>query len=257
MLALNTDQLECYLKSIAGSSARIVRAKVLGESEKEGIKGYGYGSPVLIDYETDGKQQRAVLHTISPGPFGHEHMADRAQILLWEHQSFNSLPRHIRSLDIGAFRRDGSVISAGEADEFFILTEYAEGKGYFEDLTRMRDNPRLSALDTARADRLCDYLVDIHRVEGSNPELYTRRIRELVGHSECIMGLIDSYPSQKEIVHRNLLTEIEHQKRQLAMASERPRSPLAPSPRRLSSVEYPLSRKRGFHVARAFEGRMG
>ena len=128
MPALSTDQLECYLKSIAGPSARIVRAKVLGESEKEGIKGYGYGSPVLIDYETDGKQQRAVLHTISPGPFGHEHMADRAQILLWEHKTFNGLPRHVRSIDIGAFRRNGSVISAGDADEFFILTEYAKGQ---------------------------------------------------------------------------------------------------------------------------------
>src|SRR5438477_358843 len=152
MPTLSTDQLECYLRSIMGPSARIVRAKVLGESEKEGIKAYGYGSPVLIDYEIDGKQQRAVLHTISPGPFGHEHMADRAQILLWEHKSFNGLPRHIRSIDIGAFRRDGSAISAGDVDEFFILTEYAEGRGYFEDLTRMRDNPRLSALDSERAD---------------------------------------------------------------------------------------------------------
>src|SRR5438093_10454459 len=98
---------------------------------------------------------------------------------------------HIRSMDIGEFRRDGSAISAGDADEFFILTEYAEGRGYFEDLTRMRDDSRLSALDTVRADALCDYLVDIHRVEGSNPELYSRRIRELVGHSECINRFID------------------------------------------------------------------
>jgi hypothetical protein len=45
---------------------------------------------------------------------------------------------------------------------------------------------------------LCDYLVEIHRVEGDNPELYTRRIREVVGHSECIMGLIDSYPPQRD-----------------------------------------------------------
>src|SRR5207244_4531860 len=165
MPALSTDQLECYLKSIAGPSARIVRAKVLGESEKEGRKGYGYGSPVLIDYETDGRQQRAVLHTISPGPFGHEHMADRAQILFWEHKSFNDLPRHIRSIDIGAFRRDGSVISIGDADEFFILTEYAEGRGYFQDLTRMRDDSRLSALDTERADALCVYFVYVPRVD--------------------------------------------------------------------------------------------
>src|SRR5438309_1472862 len=105
MPALSTDQLECYLKSIAGSSARIVRAKVLGESEKKVINVYGYGSPFLIVYEIVGKQQRAVLHTISPGPFGQGHMAVRAQILFWEHKSFNGFPRHIRSIDIGAFRR--------------------------------------------------------------------------------------------------------------------------------------------------------
>jgi hypothetical protein len=193
MPALSTEQLECYLKSLAGSSVRITRVKVLGEGTKENIKAYGYGTPVLIDYESDGKQRRAVLHTVSPGPFGHEHMADRAQILLWEHAAFNRLPRHIRSMDVGMFRRDGPALSIGNADEFFILTEYAEGRGYVEDLTRMRDGAGLSDIDIARADALCDYLVEIHSVEGTNPELYTRRIRELVGHSECIMGLIDSY----------------------------------------------------------------
>ena len=60
-----------------------------------------------------------------------------------------------------------------------------------------------------RADALCDYLVDIHRVAGKNPELYVRRIRELIGHSECIMGLIDSYPAKGDIVDRALLKDIE------------------------------------------------
>jgi aminoglycoside phosphotransferase (APT) family kinase protein len=138
-------------------------------------------------------------------------MADRAQILLWEHSSFNRLPRHVRSIDTGAFRRDGSAVSVGDAEEFFVLTEYAEGRAYFEDLTRMRDDPKLMDIDLGRADALCDYLVEIHRVEGADPELYTRRIRELVGHSECIMGLIDSYPVQREIIDRRVLQEIEHQ----------------------------------------------
>jgi hypothetical protein len=31
-------------------------------------------------------------------------------------------------------------------------------------------------------------------VRGTDPGLYARRIRELIGHGECIMGLIDSYP---------------------------------------------------------------
>jgi aminoglycoside phosphotransferase (APT) family kinase protein len=113
-------------------------------------------------------------------------------------------------MDVGMFRRDGPAISIGNAEECFILTEYAEGRGYVEDLTRMRNSAGLSDIDIARADALCDYLVEIHSVEGNNPELYTRRIRELVGHSECIMGLIDSYPPG-DIVHHDLLADIEHQ----------------------------------------------
>jgi streptomycin 6-kinase len=172
--------------------------KVLGGSQEKDIKGYGYGTPVQIDFECGGKQQRAVLHTVSSGPFGHEHMADRAQMLLWDHSTFNRLPRHVRSIDVGAFRRDGSTVSLGDAEEFFELTEYAEGRGYFEDLTRMRDDSTLTELDVVRADALCDYLVEIHRVHEENPDLYVRRIRELVGHSECIMGLIDTYPAPQD-----------------------------------------------------------
>ena len=198
MAELSRPEIERYLKSVVGPSASILNVKVLGESKEKDIKGYGYGTPVQIDYVCAGKQHCAVLHTISPGPFGHEHMADRAQMLLWDHSAFNRLPRHVRSLDVGAFRRDGSTISLGDAEEFFELTEYAEGRGYFEDLSRMRDDSTLTDMDVAQADALCDYLVEIHRVQGDNPDLYVRRIRELVGHSECIMGLIDSYPTVQD-----------------------------------------------------------
>ena len=206
MAELSRTEMERYLKSVIGPSVRILNLKVLGESEEKDIKGYGYGTPVEIDYECEGIQRHAVLHTISPGPFGHEHMADRAQMLLWDHSTFNRIPRHVRSIDVGAFRRDGSTVSLGDAEEFFVLTEYAEGRGYVEDVTRMRDDSRLTEIDVVRADALCDYLVEIHRVKGDDRELYVRRIRELIGHSECIMGLIDSYPAD-----RVLLKEIEQQ----------------------------------------------
>jgi hypothetical protein len=194
MSDLSRSTIETYLRSIFGAGTRVLSLKVLGGTESRDIKGYGYGTPVQIDYEAGGKQHRAVLHTVSPGPFGHEHMADRAQMLLWDHKAFNQLPRHVRSIDAGAFRQDGSVVSLGDVDEFFTLTEYAEGRCYVEDLNRLRDSNKLSELDVPRADALCDYLVEIHRQGGDNPELYVRRIRELVGHSECITGLIDSYP---------------------------------------------------------------
>jgi hypothetical protein len=206
---LNVSEIETYLKTIVGPSARILNLQVLGKSGEDQLKGYGYGTPVMINYEADGKLRRAVLHTVTAGSFGHEHMSDRAQSLIWEHSSFNNLPRHVRSIDVGAFRRDGHLVSLGDAEEFFLLTEYAEGRGYFEDLLRMKADPRLTDPDIARADALCDYLADIHRVKGGDTGLYERRVRELVGHSECIMGLIDSYPSHSAFINAQLLQDIE------------------------------------------------
>jgi len=206
---LKRNQIEKYLKSLVGASARVLDLHILGEPRGDEIKGYGYGKPVLVQYEVDGDRRHAVLHTVSPGPFGHEHMADRAQILLWEHNSFNQLPRHIRSLDVGAFRSNGSAVSLGDIEEFFLLTDYAEGRGYFEDLIRMRNDASLKDLDVARSDALCDYLLKIHQLKGDDPGLYVRRVRDLVGHAECIMGLIDSYPERQDIVPRALLQDIE------------------------------------------------
>ena len=41
------------------------------------------------------------------------------------------------------------------------------------------------------------------------PGLYARRIRDLMGHGECIMGLIDNYPSSFEFIDQPLLKKIE------------------------------------------------
>jgi hypothetical protein len=175
--------------------ARIVRIAPIGDPKHEsGVKAYGYGTPVRLDYTLDGQPRAAVLETISPGPFGHEHMSDRAQALLWSHDTSNRLPRHVRSLDVGAFTTAGNLVSLGNTQEVFLLHDYVEGTEYVHDLERLRSGGALTDTDVARADALCDYLVQIHSVRGTDPELYRRRIRELVGGNECIMGLADAYP---------------------------------------------------------------
>jgi hypothetical protein len=196
---------------LLGEKATILNVLVLGQStEGKSLKGYGYGTPVRINYELADHQRRtAVLPTISPGPFSHEHMSDRAQILLWEHQAFNRLPRHVRSLDVGGFRSDGSIMSLGNVEETLLLTEYVEGEDYSLDLARIRDRGELMDLDLARADVLCDYLLAIHAQSSDDSGLYTRRMRELLGHGECIMGLTDSYPHHP-LIPPELLQEIEH-----------------------------------------------
>jgi aminoglycoside phosphotransferase (APT) family kinase protein len=127
-------------------------------------------------------------------------MADRAQLLLWAHDAFGKLPRHVASLDVGALRASGELVPLGAAEELFMLADFVEGKEYADDLLRLRAGGELAALDVARADALCDYLVDIHRVPGPEPGLYVRRIRELLGHGECIFGVADSYPQAPQAV---------------------------------------------------------
>ncbi len=163
-------------------------------------KGYGYGIPLRVDYELDGRPRSAVLESVRPGPFGHEHRADRAQQLIWAHDAFGRLPRHAASLDVGAVRRDGALVELGDADEFFLLMEHVEGREYAEDLLRIRAGGEARPLDFERARVLCDYLARIHNVKPPESEpgrqIYLRRIRELLGHGECIFGVSDSYPDQ-------------------------------------------------------------
>src|SRR6516225_4667714 len=164
MPELKTGQLVRYLSSLLGEQVTLLETVTLGPSpEQKTLKEYGYGTPIRVDYEVaDHQRHSIVLHTISPGPFGHEHMADRAHILIWEHSAFNRLPRHVRSLDVGGFQSDGSFISLGNLQEACLLTEYAEGQNYSLDLERIRDAGVLTDLDLARADALCDYLLEIH-----------------------------------------------------------------------------------------------
>ncbi len=207
---LSQKNLGPYLESLLGQPVKIIGMAPLGEAEKTGVlKGYGYGIPVEIEYEAEGRRQRAVLETIIPGPFGHDHVSDRAQAHIWNHHAFNLLPRHVRSLDAGGFLAGGRLCSVGGIEEFFSLTEFVEGEGYFTDLGRLRDTNRLTDLDLSRADALCDYLVKIHKAPGSQPGLYTRRIRDLIGHGECIMGLMDSYPPRHGFITADLLEQIE------------------------------------------------
>ena len=191
MDALKTEELERYLRSLWGTRARVIRCIPIGKSAPTADeKGFGYGVPLRIDADVDGLRRSVVLETMSPNAFGHEHRSDRAQSILWSHTAYNDLPRHVRSIDVGANRLSGELVSLGDADEFFILTEFVDGETYSNDLARLRDSGVAEAADLARADALCDYLLEIHRVRGSEPGLYVRRIRELIGHGECILGIL-------------------------------------------------------------------
>jgi hypothetical protein len=204
------EALEEYLSSLYGKEVKVISLmEFRGDETGEELKGFGYGRPVLIEFACEGETERVVLHTMSPNIFGHERMSDRACGLLLDHANFNKLIRHVRSIDVGAFTEEGGLISLGKAGEFFLLTEYVPGRLYFRDLQRIASEGKLRGRDEDRVISLADYLAEIHAVKKEAPELYRRRIRDLLGHGEGIMGLTDSYPRDFALAPPGFLEEVE------------------------------------------------
>ena len=210
MPILKKHHLEEYVRARFGPEATVETYGLIGkETSGPKYKQYGYGAPIRLNIRIGRRLIPMVLETMSPGPFGHEHMADRAQAILWDFDSYGPLPRHVPALDVGVFTKNGRLMSVAPAKEFFVLTGWSDGQGYQKDLERLANSGTGRALDRKRAMAMAEYLVSIHRVKRRDPNLYRRRLRELIGHGECIMGLTDSYPARYAFITKELLRSIE------------------------------------------------
>lgn len=208
MPTLKKESLQEYLCQLYKSAVEDLQVTQIGGKEPADMKGFGYGKPLLVRFLIQGKPEMVVLETLAENCFGHDHFSDRAQNLLWANSVYNKMPKHVRSLDVGAITSTGSLLSAGSAEEFFLLTQFVEGETYFKDLEKIHRSGEVNEVDEQRAKALSLFLVEIHKTKLNAPHLYTRRIRDLIGHGECIMGLIDNYPSDDKAIY-NLLQPIE------------------------------------------------
>ena len=129
--------------------------------------------------------------------------------MLWDYDSYGRLPRHVKALDVGAFDAKQALFSLAEAREFFVLNEWTEGASYHADLERLAKGGTLRKLDRHRTVALAHYLAQIHAKKRRDANLYKRRLRELIGHGECIMGLTDSYPKRYGFITGDLLRTVE------------------------------------------------
>jgi hypothetical protein len=205
---MRREALARYLETALGGVVEVQALRPLGigqpsDAVKEhgalrtgDLKAFGYGRPIQIDVLLDGVPRSYVLSTMRGGPgFGHDHFADRAGELIWAHDAYGKLLRHVKSFDVGFITREGELRSAGDAEEYFLLMEKGEGTPYRIDLERIRIEGNATSLDLDRARALSAYLAKIHAEKGWDVQLYFRRIRDLIGHGEGIMGILDGYPA--------------------------------------------------------------
>ena len=180
--------------------------------EGETLKTGGYGVPARITLRArDGSQQILVWHTAAPSELGHERRSDRAQQMLLAFDTFDRIPGHVRALDVGTVLPNGQLMSLRRSGEFYLVTSWAPGVPYAEDLKRIARAGQVASLDINRCDALAGYLAALHLPANAGASLYTRAVRDLVGHGEGIFGVIDAYPPDTPSAPPDRLRAIERQ----------------------------------------------
>lgn len=182
---INEEALSAYLRS-SFRNVLHVRISEIGS----GVQGTGF----LVEMSTEEGPRSYVIKTLLPEGLGHDYPSDRAAVFLLDLDEYRNLPRHVRAIDVLAEKDDGSVISIGGGKEYYLLMERGEGRDYFHDLNEFSSRETLEDHDVRKIRSMTSYLVGIHSVKKESRSLYWRKIRDTVGHGECLMGVLDTYP---------------------------------------------------------------
>lgn len=154
----------------------------------------GYGRPLRVTVSGPrGERRVLVFRTATSNIFGHDRRSDRAQGMLLCFDTFGAIPDHVRALDVGAIAPSGRLLSLREGGEFYLLTTFAEGRMYADDLRRIAAAAVATDADLARCVALARWLVRLHAQRIADPAGYTRAVRDLLGHGEGIFGMTDGY----------------------------------------------------------------
>lgn len=225
------DKLEQYLETRHDLPVYIEELRQIG-SELTGdkaLKQFGYGHPLLVIYKVGNETKQEVFHHIRQNGFGREREDDRVSAIWLDFNTFNHLPRHVPAVDMIMETQRGDLHSLQAADELLLVTTFRPGQPYANDLARIRDTGIAQPLDLERVEALAAYLAEIHQVKHDSSPLWRRRLRDLIGHGEGIMGLTDSYPTDLPYAPPSMLRTIEE-------AANRWRWQLKPMTHRLSQV---------------------
>ncbi|MFQ5552383.1 MAG: phosphotransferase [Thermoplasmata archaeon] len=190
-----------HLKSLYGKQVRISGLSEMGTGT--------HGTAHRVDAHVKGRKTSMVLKRLHGNGLGHDYPADRAQVFMLSMDTFNRFPRHVNAIDVIGIEDDGGWVSLGRTRDFLFLMEAAMGTPYFDDLETMRRGEGLSGKDEWRVERLASFLATIHAKRPSFPpqkatQIYRRKIRDTIGHGECLMGVMDTYVDPTFITRRQM-----------------------------------------------------
>lgn len=182
---INEEAIKAYLRK-KFSDIRSIDIRKLGS----GVQGSGF----LIEMKSKDELKTYVVKALVPEGLGHDYPADRASVFLLDLEEFKNLPKHVKAVDVLAELEDGSIKSVGGGKEYYLLMEQGTGEHYFHDLSAFAMKNALEHPDRVKIRAMTSYLAGIHSAKKASKALYWRKLRDTVGHGECLMGVFDTYP---------------------------------------------------------------
>ncbi len=175
-----------YLVNNHGADAGSIKVKKIGK----GSHGQGFS----FSFTKDGEAKRLIIKNLGSGTgLGHDYPSDRAAVFLQAFETYGRLPLHVKAVDVLSVKKGGEVIPFGGGNEYYLVMEEASGTNYFSDLREMADKASLSRTDKGRIKALAAYLARIHAKKKNSVQIYRRKVRDTIGHGECLMGVLDTY----------------------------------------------------------------
>lgn len=182
---IRSDALKQYFRQRLGE-CRLLSLTELGR----GAHGTGY----LVELKSEGQRKRFVLKRVAAEGLGHDYPSDRAAMHLLALNTFGQLKHHVKALDVLSLQADGALRPVGGGTEYYLLMEEARGVTYFRDLEALSGKNALDESDRRNITAMTSYLAEIHAEKKDSRQLYLRKLRDIIGHGECLMGVFDFYP---------------------------------------------------------------
>jgi hypothetical protein len=207
MVMVDEESLRNYLESKFGHGVEVLDIVKLGE----GFHNAGF----LLKFKQDSELKALVMRIVRGDTgWGHDYMSDRASVLLLQHMLYNAALKNtcIPSIDVVAVLKNGSLVSIGDAVEFIQFVEpltEEHGRPYVEHLLELSRRGSLTRKDVDMCVKCVEYLSTLHSEKPSNRNLYVRHIRDLIGHGEMLMGVIDTYQDNLDFISDEEICRIE------------------------------------------------
>jgi len=189
---IDSKEIEDYLGTLFGAPTKLISIEKIGE----GFHNAGF----LIILSISNQIKRIVMRVVRGDTgWGHDYLSDHSSVLLLQHSLLRSAPVGTcsESFDVAALTSDGTIKSIGESIEFLHFVDEipeSESSPYSKDLFKIAEKQSLSDNDILRVRVIAEYLAKLHSQKNQNPNLYSRHIRDLIGHGEMLMGVLDTYP---------------------------------------------------------------